>query len=93
MYSTLLALKSLNRSLKSELTNIAAFRPPSVNDQFPCGIEARFGLLALPEFNIQGPVQILDSAPSHHGCRLHLSFSSKRFRWHPHQIVKNQSIN
>jgi hypothetical protein len=49
------------------LTNIAAFRLPSVNDQFPSGIEARSGFLALPEFYIEGPVQILDSSPAHHG--------------------------
>jgi hypothetical protein len=61
-----LALKSLNRSLKSELTNIAAFRSPGVNDQFPGGCKTSFGILFLPELQIKGPIKVLDSTSAHH---------------------------
>jgi hypothetical protein len=62
----LLALKILNRSLKSELTNITALYSPGVNDQFPRGVEPHPRLQALPESNIEGSVQIRDLPSSHH---------------------------
>jgi len=46
-------LKSLNRSLKSELTNIAAFDLVGVDNQFPGGVKARLGRLILPEPDIE----------------------------------------
>jgi len=46
-------LKSLNRSLKSELTNIAAFDPARVDDQFPGRVKARLGRLLLPELQVE----------------------------------------
>jgi len=42
-----------NRSLKSELTNIAPFDFHIMKDQFPGGVEAGFGGLRLPEFQIK----------------------------------------
>ena len=52
-FLTWLALKSLNRSLKSELTNIAALDPVCVRDQLPSGVKARLGWLVLPELQIK----------------------------------------
>jgi hypothetical protein len=48
-----LALKSLNSSLKSELTNIAAFDLVRVDDQFPSCVEARLRRLVLPESEVE----------------------------------------
>jgi hypothetical protein len=52
-YLTWLALKSLNRSLKSELMNIATFDLVRVDDQFPCRVKARLGRLVLPELEVE----------------------------------------
>lgn len=52
-YLTWLALKSLNRSLKSELMNIQALDLAGVNDQFPGGVETRLSGLVLPVFEIE----------------------------------------
>lgn len=52
-YLTWLALKSLNRSLKSKLTNIAAFDFLCVNDQFPGRGKARLSRLVLPELEVE----------------------------------------
>ncbi|MFQ5436483.1 MAG: hypothetical protein ACE5FD_16590 [Anaerolineae bacterium] len=53
MTLTLLALKSLNRSLKSELTNIPSLDFEDVNDQFPGGIEPGGRRLRLPECQVK----------------------------------------
>ncbi len=45
---TPLVLKRLNRSLKSELTNIVALHSPSVLDQLPGGIKTRLRRQRLP---------------------------------------------
>jgi hypothetical protein len=44
-----LALKSFNRSVKSELTNIAASYFIRMRDQLPGGVKTRPGRLLLPE--------------------------------------------
>lgn len=56
--------KSLNRSLKSELTNIEAFDLCAVNDQFPGGIETRLRGLRLPELKIKRAIQFAEFAGS-----------------------------
>ena len=53
MYLTRLALKRLNRSLKSELTNIDPFDLGVVDDQIPSRVESRFWRLGLPEIQIE----------------------------------------
>ena len=58
----LLSPKSLNRSLKSELTNIDTLYLAGVQDQFPCRIKSSLGCLSLPEFQVEGAIQIFDSA-------------------------------
>jgi hypothetical protein len=71
MLITWLTLKSLNRSLKSELTNIATFDPVRMDDQFPGGIKTRLGRLVLPELEIEFPIKFgqfaisLDKSRSH----------------------------
>lgn len=52
-YLTRTSLKSLNRSLKSELTNIETLDSGAVNDQLPGGVEARLRRLCLPESQIE----------------------------------------
>ena len=52
-YLTWLALKSLNRSLKSELMHIATFDLVRVNDQLPGRAKALLGRLFLPECEIE----------------------------------------
>jgi hypothetical protein len=59
---TRLALKSLNRSLKSELTNIAAFAPCRVDNQFPGRVEARLSRLVLPKLQIKRPIKLAQFA-------------------------------
>jgi len=59
-FVTLLALKSLNRSVKSELTNIETFHPGIMNNQFPGRIEARRRRLGLPKTHIKSAIQITD---------------------------------
>jgi len=59
-YLTLLALKSLNRSLKSELTNIVALNPPGVLDKLPGSLKANLGRKRGPEFTIERTIQTLE---------------------------------
>ena len=58
--SVLLSAKSLNRSLKSELTNIDALHFARMQNQFPGRVKARLSRLGLPEFQIEGAVQVFD---------------------------------
>jgi hypothetical protein len=59
---TPLSLKNLNRSLKSELTNIDSLDVGVMNDQFPGGVEARLWRLRLPEFQIERAIQFAEFA-------------------------------
>lgn len=52
-YLTPLLLKSRNRSLKSELTNIAALDLAGVDYQLPCSLKPGLGTLILPELQIK----------------------------------------
>ena len=84
-YLTWLSLKSLNRSLKSELTNIAALDPIGVSNEFPCGCKARWGRLRLPEVEIERPIQFGEFAMffaeiCSHGLRLVADASGCFFR-------------
>jgi hypothetical protein len=53
-----LALKSFNRSLKSELTNIVSLDSPCVLDQFPCSSKTLLRCLRLPEHQIKRAIQL-----------------------------------
>lgn len=57
----LLSSKSLNIPLKPELTNIDTLHFARMQNQLPGRVEARLGGLGLPEFQIEGTVQVLDA--------------------------------
>ena len=61
MFAVLPAV-SLDISLKSELTNIDPLHFARMQNQLPGRVEARLGGLGLPEFQIEGAVQIFDAA-------------------------------
>jgi len=61
-FPTLLALKSFNRSLKSEFTNIDTYHAPGVDDHFPGGIHPRLGLLRLPVLDVKRSVHLAESS-------------------------------
>lgn len=64
-----LPLKSPNRSLKSELTNIQPLDLGVMEDQLPgCG-EASFWRLRLPELEIDDAIQLVDPTPSFNESR------------------------
>ena len=56
---TLLSLKRLNRSVKSELTNIETLYFGIMRDKFPGGRKSRCGRLRLPERQIKRAIQVL----------------------------------
>jgi hypothetical protein len=53
---------SLNRSLKSELTNIDTLYLARVQNQLPCSIEASRDGLGLPKLQIERAIQVFDAA-------------------------------
>lgn len=57
-YLTLLSLKRLNRSVKSELTNIETLYSGVVHDKFPGRGESRRRRLRLPEGQIERSIQL-----------------------------------
>jgi hypothetical protein len=75
---TWLALKSLDSSLKSELTNIAAPGLMGMHDEFPSGVKARLSGLALPELEVERPVELCQPAISFRGNRRHFYLMLRR---------------
>lgn len=59
-YLTLLSLKILNRSLKSELTNIKSFHPRNMKDKFPGCLKPGGGRLRLPKLDIEATIQLFE---------------------------------
>jgi len=49
-----------------------------VDDQFPGGVEARFGWLGLPEFQVERPIQILYFTSPHNDISSHAAILSRR---------------
>jgi len=68
-----------NRSLKSELTNIASLHFHGMDNYFPHGVEARLGRLRLPEFQVERPVHFLQLAFAFCEIRSHGFFISQLF--------------
>lgn len=52
-YLTTLSLKSFNRSVKSELTNIDALDFAGMDDQLPSRSKSGLGSLGLPECQVE----------------------------------------
>jgi len=50
-----------------------------MNDQFPGGCKASFGFLFLPELQIKGSIEVLDSPSAHHCKWFHHDLFSSRF--------------
>lgn len=63
------SLKSLDRSLKSELTGIVAFEAVGNHDEVPGRSEPRGVILGLPEGEVEGPIQVVALACTHHNER------------------------
>lgn len=61
-WKSVLSPINLNIPLKSELTNIDTLHFASMQDQLPGRVEARLGGLGLPEFKVEGTVQVFDAA-------------------------------
>ena len=63
-YLALLLLKRLNRSVKSELTNIETFYIGVMDDKFPGGCKPHCWRLRLPELQIERAIQFRQFAPA-----------------------------
>ena len=79
-YLTRSASKSLDRSLKSELTNIETLDFGLVNDQVPGGVEAHLRRLRLPEVQIEGPIRFVQLRTTFNDVRPHGENDSKGSR-------------
>ena len=77
-YLTSLALKRLNRSVKSELTNIDPFDLGAMDDQIPSGIESRLRRLGLPELDVERSIKILKPSVALDDVLAHVSSIAER---------------